>query len=103
MHNNKNEHIINNLMSDLKNNTTDPDSWARIYKNLSNCTFQTVFGYICLDLCVAICLHYVAKYCGVVETAGYGFAYTCMNILIVPFGFGLNVSLNMHAAQALGV
>lgn len=44
----------------------------------------------------------IFRYGGAVNNAGYGFAYTCMNILIVPFGFGFNQSLNIHAAQALG-
>lgn len=30
--------------------------------------------------------------------AGYGFALTCVFILLNPLGFGLNQSLNMHTS-----
>lgn len=33
-----------------------------VYWNLIMCSFQTLAGYLCLDFCVAISLHYVAMY-----------------------------------------
>lgn len=41
---------------------TERKSIPHIYLDLLSTTFQTVLGYICLDVCVAISVHYVAKY-----------------------------------------
>lgn len=35
---------------------------------------------------------------GSVQNAGYGFALTCVSILLTPTGFGFNQSLNMHTS-----
>ncbi|CAD8133992.1 unnamed protein product [Paramecium pentaurelia] len=78
------------------------DSIYKLFINLLACTFQTVFGYICLDVCVSISLHYIGQEINPIANAGYGFALTCVFILLTPFGFGLNQSLNMHTSQALG-
>ncbi|CAK70932.1 unnamed protein product (macronuclear) [Paramecium tetraurelia] len=78
------------------------DSISKLLINLLACTFQTVFGYICLDVCVSISLHYIGQEISPTANAGYGFALTCVFILLTPFGFGLNQSLNMHTSQALG-
>ena len=61
-----------------------------IYIQLISTTFQTLLGYVCLDLCIVISLHYVAIYDGTIETAGLGLAFTCVSILLTPFGFGFN-------------
>lgn len=39
----------------------ESDSLWVMFRNLVTCTFQTVFGYICLDICVAVSLHYISK------------------------------------------
>lgn len=36
------------------------NAMGKMFVELLACTFQTVFGYICLDFCVAISLHYTA-------------------------------------------
>ncbi|CAD8069643.1 unnamed protein product [Paramecium sonneborni] len=78
------------------------ESILKLFINLITCTFQTVLGYICLDVCVSISLHYIAQEINPVANAGYGFALTCVYMILSPMGFGLNQSLNMHTSQALG-
>ncbi|CAD8208725.1 unnamed protein product [Paramecium pentaurelia] len=78
------------------------ESIIQLFLNLITCTFQTVFGYICLDVCVSISLHYITQEINPTSNAGYGFALTCVSMILAPIGFGLNQSLNMHTSQALG-
>ncbi|CAD8051919.1 unnamed protein product [Paramecium primaurelia] len=85
-----------------KNDKNQEESISRLFFNLVTCTFQTMFGYICLDVCVSISLHYIAQEINPVANAGYGFSLTCVYMILTPFAFGLNQSLNMHTSQALG-
>jgi MATE family multidrug resistance protein len=54
-------------------------------------------GYICLDAVFAISLHYVALV-NDSASAGLGLAFTIVSIVIMPLGFGLNQSMNVHVA-----
>ncbi|CAD8148185.1 unnamed protein product [Paramecium octaurelia] len=85
-----------------RNDNDREESISQLFFNLVTCTFQTVFGYICLDVCVSISLHYISQEINPIANAGYGFALTCVYMILTPFGFGLNQSLNMHTSQALG-
>lgn len=44
----------------LEKSETRNQGLVKMFVELLVCTFQTVFGYMCLDLCVAISLHYTA-------------------------------------------
>ena len=77
-------------------------SFIRMMYNLVACTFQTVIGYVCLDIMLAISLHFVQKEIGSYANAGFGLAYTIVNVAIIPLGLGLNQSLNVNAAQSIG-
>ena len=68
-----------------------------------------MIGYVCLDIVFTITLHYI----GVSNPGaqdGIGLAFTIINTLMIPMGLGnlyciflgVNQSLNLHSAQALG-
>lgn len=63
-------------------------SYMQIFTNLASCTFQTVLGYICLDLMLAISLHYIQVHNGPIADAGVGLAYTILNAVLIPMGLG---------------
>ncbi|CAD8200488.1 unnamed protein product [Paramecium octaurelia] len=44
-----------------RNNNDREESISQLFFNLVTCTFQTEFGYICLDVCVSISLHYISQ------------------------------------------
>ncbi|KAM3127933.1 hypothetical protein pb186bvf_019965 [Paramecium bursaria] len=99
---------IYNLMSSHLSQQTirTPDIHTRytrfnIYANLLICTLQTSVGYLCIDICLGMSLHFISKYSGTVQVAALSLAYTLIQILILPIGFGFNNSLNMHASQAI--
>ncbi|CAD8099445.1 unnamed protein product [Paramecium sonneborni] len=89
-------------VSEIQVDKSDKPSLIRMFWNLLVCTFQTVFGYVCLDVCVSVTLHYINKGMTSIDVAGYGFALNCVYIIVLPIGFGFNQSLNMHTAQAIG-
>ena len=89
-------HIDHNPNSDT--NLT----FSRIVANLSNCTFQTVIGYVCLDIIFAISLHFVSTFLGSYASAGLGLSYTVVNVLVIPMALGINQSLNVHVSQSIG-
>ncbi|CAD8090331.1 unnamed protein product [Paramecium primaurelia] len=75
---------------------------SNVFTDLLFSTFYTVIGYVCLDVVFGISLHYIAQHNDPSSVAGLGFAYTIVNVLLIPMAFGTNQSLNVHSAQALG-
>lgn len=65
-----------------------------MFTDLLFSTFYTVIGYVCLDVVFGISLHYIAQHNDPNSVAGLGFAYTIVNVLLIPMAFG-NTSLNM--------
>jgi MATE family multidrug resistance protein len=97
------------LNRSIQTYTIEPN-YKEIALNLLSCSFQTALGnrhhraqgYICLDVVFAISLHFVQADISAVANAGVGLAYTICSIMVLPMGFGVNQSLNVHVAQALG-
>ncbi|CAD8104675.1 unnamed protein product [Paramecium sonneborni] len=75
---------------------------TNVFTDLLFSTFYTVIGYVCLDVVFGISLHYIAQHNEPCSVSGLGFAYTIVNVLLIPMAFGTNQSLNVHSAQALG-
>lgn len=38
---------------------SEESAFSKIYLDLASCSLQTVMGYVCLDIVLAISLHYV--------------------------------------------
>ncbi|KAM3133855.1 hypothetical protein pb186bvf_013970 [Paramecium bursaria] len=81
------------MLSHIKSN-------KEICFDLISCSLQMVIGYICIDLMAAISLHYLSSYGSNIQVAGFGFSNLLNAIFILPFGFGLNQSLNQQNSQA---
>ncbi|KAM3129803.1 hypothetical protein pb186bvf_018097 [Paramecium bursaria] len=73
-----------------------------LYQNLILCTFQTLIGYICLDICQTMTLHFISMQDGKIEVAAISLGYNCIQILILPIGFGFNSAQQMMVSYALG-
>ncbi|KAM3137911.1 hypothetical protein pb186bvf_009992 [Paramecium bursaria] len=80
-----------------------PINTKEIFINIFSCTMQTVLGYLCLDIILAITIHFISLTTKTpIEQNGVGLAYSIIGMIVLPMGLGLNQLLNVHVAQALG-